>query len=121
MNPINLVLRFLLEVVALIAGAIYGASLADGLLGILASCSILVALTVLWVTFNVPNDPSRSGKAPIKVPGIVRLILELLIFGFAAFCLYHLSYVTEAIIFSVIVILHYIASCKRLSWLVKQY
>ena len=31
--------------------------------------------------FAVPDDPSRSGSAPIAVPGLARLTLEAAVFG----------------------------------------
>ncbi len=33
----------------------------------------------------VPNDPSRVGQGIVKVPGIARLGLELLVFGAGAY------------------------------------
>ncbi len=120
MNPLNLILRFLLEVVALIAAAVYGATLAKGWLGILTSCSLLFAVAALWVIFNVPGDQSRSGKAPVVVPGIVRLILELLIFGFGSWCLFTLGYEMMAAVFAGIVFFHYVISYNRILWLLKR-
>ncbi|MBN2245139.1 MAG: DUF2568 domain-containing protein, partial [Candidatus Aminicenantes bacterium] len=37
----------------------------------------------LWGTFRVPGDSSSSGKAPIPIPGFLRLFLELVIFSLA--------------------------------------
>jgi hypothetical protein len=47
----------------------------------------LLAATA-WGVFNVKGDPSRSGKAPVPVPGIVRLLLELAFFGSATLALF---------------------------------
>ena len=36
-----------------------------------------IIIAVVWGTFAVPDDPSRSGAAPIVVAGFVRLAIEL--------------------------------------------
>jgi hypothetical protein len=73
---------------------------------------------VVWGTFNVPNDPSRSGAAPIPVPGILRLTIELAYFIFAAWALYDLGFTGLSWALGIIVALHYIASYDRIRWLI---
>lgn len=118
-NSPNLILRFLLEVVALLSLGMWGRSLAQGILGIFLMILIPVLAAVLWGTFNVKGDPSRSGKAPVPVPGWVRLTLELVFFGGSAWALSR-SYVTAGLGFGVIVILHYLFSLERIKWLLRQ-
>lgn len=118
-NSPNLILRFLLEVVALLSLGMWGRSLAQGTLGIFLMILIPVLAAVLWGTFNVKGDPSRSGKAPVPVLGWVRLTLELVFFGGSAWALSR-SYVTAGFGFGVVVILHYLFSLERIKWLLRQ-
>ena len=71
-HPINLIFRFLLELVALFSFGLWGWQ-ADNPLRWLLVVLLPVGAAVMWGTLNVPNDPSRSGKAPIIVPGWFRL------------------------------------------------
>ena len=119
-NPINLALRFLLELTTLIAAGIWGWNIGEGITPYLFAFTIPILLAAAWGTFNVPNDPSRSGKAPIKTPGIIRLILELSFFTFGTWCLFDLQYTNISILFSTIVIGHYAVSYDRIKWLVLQ-
>ena len=76
-NPINLSVRFILEIIALIALGAWAKSKFPGALGIVLMILIPLLAAVAWGTVNVKDDPSRSGKAPVPVPGILRLMLEL--------------------------------------------
>ena len=78
-----------------------------------------VAATI-WGLFAVPNDPSRSGNAPIPIPGLLRLVIELSFFGSAVWALFVLNQSTGAWFFGLIVCLHYAISYKRLLWLIRQ-
>ena len=82
-HPINLAVRLLLEFAALAAMAYWGWRQADGVLRFVLAIGIPLVAAALWGTFAVPDDPSRSGKAPVPVSGIVRLALELAFFAFA--------------------------------------
>jgi hypothetical protein len=73
-----------------------------------------------WGTFAVPGDPSRSGKAPVPVPGIVRLILELAYFGAATWALFATGLATLGWAYGLAVILHYLASYDRVGWLLQK-
>ncbi len=78
---------------------------------------LLVA--ILWGTFSVPDDPSRSGGAPVPVPGALRLALELAIFGFATWGLYSTRAVSWSLILGGLVALHYALSYDRIAWLIR--
>lgn len=119
-NPANLAFRFLLELAALGAIGFWGWQQADNiLLKIVLAVGLPVIAAVLWATFAVPNDPSRSGKAPVPVPGWLRLIVELAFFAFAAWALFDLGFVTLSLILAVLVLIHYALSYDRLLWLLK--
>jgi hypothetical protein len=71
----------------------------------------------LWGVFRVNGDP---GKAPLPVPGILRLALEALIFGGAVWALYAAGQETWSLIFGVVIVLHYLISYDRVIWLLRQ-
>lgn len=118
-NPINLAVRFLLEIIALIALGAWAKTKFPGALGITLMILIPLIAAVAWGTFNVKGDPSRSGKAPVPVPGILRLALELALFGSAAWALFSLN-PTYGWIFGVVALLHYLLSYDRIIWLLER-
>lgn len=78
----NLVLRFLLELYALAALGYWGLKTGASLIakiGLGLGAPLLAA--ILWGIFVAP-------RAPIPTPGLLRLILELVVFGSAAAALY---------------------------------
>jgi hypothetical protein len=119
-NPINLTVRFFLELTALIAMGFWGWNQGEGALRFLLAFGIPVIAVVMWGVFAVPNDPSRSGNAPIATPGILRLALELIFFSFASWTLYSAGTTTASWIFVIVTLVHYILSYDRLYWLIKQ-
>lgn len=118
-NPINLAVRFLLELAALGALAYWGWTQHTGLLRYLLALGLPLLAAVLWGVFAVPGDRSRSGGAPVPVPGILRLLLELLLFGSAAWCLFDAGQVLLANMFGLIVLIHYFISYDRILWLLR--
>ena len=118
-HPLNLALRFLLEVAALVAIGYWGFSQHSGIWRFLLGIGLPVIAAAAWATFAVPDDPSRSGKAPVPVPGVLRLVLELSLFGVAAWALYDASSTMLALILAIITIAHYALSYDRVAWLVR--
>ena len=119
-HPINLAIRFLLEIAALLAMGVWGWYQSEGWLRFVLALGIPLIAAIVWGTFAVPDDPSRSGKAPVAVPGIVRLIIEAAIFIFAVWALYDLGFIGLSLLFGIIVVIHYLASYDRVLWLIKQ-
>jgi hypothetical protein len=119
-HPINLGLRFLLELVALITAGMWGWNQGNDFLRYVYAAGFPILLAAMWGAFNVLNDPSRSGKAPVQVAGWIRLILELAFFSFACWALYDMKYQTIYQVFGAIVLIHYILSYDRIIWLLKQ-
>ena len=114
-NPVNLAVRFLLELTAILIFGKWGYSLPGSKgVSILTAIGMAVLFALLWGVFAVRNDPSRSGKTVVQTPGLIRLILELTLFGAAA---YDLTFTRMAMIFGAVVILHYIFSYDRIRWL----
>ena len=119
-HPLNLVLRFLLEIAALVAIGYWGFSQHAGIWRFVIGLGGPLIAAVLWGTFAVPDDPSRSGRAPVPVPGVVRLAFELAVFAFAAWALYDVGRPVLGLILAVVVIVHYLLSYDRITWLVRQ-
>jgi hypothetical protein len=119
-NPINLGVRFLLELAALFVIGYWGWSQAAGPLRFLLAIGLPLLAATAWGVFRVPDDPSASGRAPVPVPGPLRLALELALFGFAAWALFDLGLTTLALIFGVVTALHYIVSYDRVAWLLRR-
>lgn len=116
-HPLNLFLRFLLEMVALLSAGIWGWNQSTGLKQYFLAAIIPIILATIWGVFAVPNDPSRSGKSPIVTPGKIRLIIELLIFAIAAWALNDLKLHKTSLAFIIVIFLHYISSYDRIKWL----
>ena len=119
-HPLNLMLRFLLELCVLAVAGYWGWTVSKDFTRFLLVIGMPLLLAILWGTFAVPDDPSRSGRAPIPVPGVLRLTLELANFAFAAWALYSIGHPILGLILAILVILHYILSYDRITWLVRQ-
>ena len=118
MAPWNLTLRFVLEFAALGGLALAGWHLASGPTRFFTVVALPVVAAVFWGVFNVRDDPSRSGKAPVEVSGLVRLAVELTVLGggIAGFAI--AGFGAAAALLALLIIAHYVASRQRLSWLV---
>ena len=120
MAQANLLLRFLLELAALAGIGLWAWTLGDGWhRGVLAFFAVSVAVA-LWIVFNVPGDPSRSGAAPVPVPGWVRLPLELAILLGGAWAFHFAGQTTVAMVVTALIVLHYAGSVPRIRWLLRQ-
>jgi hypothetical protein len=118
-NPLNLAVRFVLEILALVALGAWARAQIPGAPGLVLMILVPLLAATAWGIFNVKGDPSRSGKAPVPVPGVVRLLIELTFFGSAAWAMFilHPAY---GWIFGSATLLHYILSYDRIAWLLKQ-
>ena len=115
-QPLNLLVRFVLEISALISMGIWGWSNGNGIFRFLFALGIPVIAAALWGTFRVPNDP---GKAPITIPGILRLACEFIFFGFATWALFETNYLTMGWIFLIVILIHYLISYDRIILMLK--
>lgn len=118
-NPANLALRFALELAALAALSVWALARFDGVLGIALAVILPVIAATLWATFRVPGDASASGRAPVPVPGIVRLLLELALFALGTLALIAAGRTSAGIALGVAVLLHYALSYDRIVWLLR--
>lgn len=116
-NPINLALRFILELVALYFLGRWGWTQFDGVLRYLIAIGLPLLAAAIWGIFRVPGD----GGAPIvRVLGVVRLLIEMIYFGFATWGLFNIGATTTAWIFGGVTLFHYVISYDRINWLLKQ-
>lgn len=109
-NPINLAVRFLLEIAMLIVLGYWGWHTRAGWIRYPAAIGLPLTAAALWGIFRIPDDPK---PAPVEIPSLMRLILEWVLFGSAIWALYDMGYTRLSLIMGVIVILHYIVSYDR--------
>ena len=98
-NPLNLAVRFALELAGLYAFGLWGWTQHTGILRYLLAIGLPLFAATLWGIFRVPADASANGKAPVPVAGWLRLLLEVLFFTSAAWCFFNAGTVL-AVIFS---------------------
>jgi hypothetical protein len=118
-HPLNLGLRFILEMFALYGFGLQGWHLGSGWTRFLYAAIFILIAASLWGIFRVPGDASHSGEAPVRVPGLVRLILELGLFFVAAYFFYLAGHTIPAILFAVSVTVHFLLSWDRILWLIR--
>jgi Protein of unknown function (DUF2568) len=119
--PWVLSIRLGLEVGSLIAiGAWARRSAGHGALGWAAAIALPLVVAVVWGTFAVPDDPSRSGKAPVPVSGGVRLGIEMAVFFGGAAALGALDWWPWFDAFIAAFVVHHAGAMQRLQWLSRQ-
>lgn len=118
MSPWNLGLRVLIELAAL-AGLVAAGTAIDGWGRWPASVALPLVAAAAWGTFNVLDDPSRSGRAPVEVSGRTRLAIEALVLGagIAGWWIAHAPVVAGALLVALAV--HLAFSTNRLTWLLR--
>ena len=119
-HPINLAIRFLLEIAGLVALGLLGWQFGNGIYRYGFALGIPLLAAICWGTFAVPGDPSRSGTAIVPVPGSIRLILELAFFGSAIWSILLIGATNMGWVYLALVLVHYIVSYDRVRWLIRQ-
>lgn len=119
-HPLNLALRFVLELAALGSMGLWGFRSAPGAARYALAFAAPLLAACVWGVFAVPNDPSRSGRAPVPVPGLVRLCLELAFFALGAWALGRAGRPLWGMALAAITALHYALSYDRVSWLLQR-
>jgi len=102
---------------ALVAAGLWAWGLTGSGFRYLWALGVPALLAGAWVVFAVPEDPSRSGAAPVPIPGWLRLLLELAVFAFGGWCLIEAGFNRAGWIFIALAALHYIGSRDRIAWL----
>jgi hypothetical protein len=119
-HPINLALRFILEIAALFALGYWGWTQHDGIWRFVWGLGLVLIAAVVWGTFAVPEDPSRSGKAPVPVPGAVRLVIELVFFAAGTWAFIAADLPLWGFALGILTVIHYALSYDRIIWLLKR-
>jgi hypothetical protein len=109
-NPVNLAVRFVLELIMLVILALWGWHLSGSWVRFVAAAGFPVIAATLWGVFRIQNDPK---PAPVEIPGIIRLLLELALFGWAVWALNDLGYSMLGWVMAIVVALHYLVSYDR--------
>jgi hypothetical protein len=115
----NLALRFGLELGALAGLGAAAWHLSSGSIRWIAVIIVPVLAAIIWGVFNVLDDPSRSGEAPVEVAGWIRLSIELLILGAGAAGFFIAGQRNIAIAFAILAIFHYATTWSRIQWLLE--
>jgi len=113
-HPANLAVRFVLELAAWAAMGYWGWVRHTGVWRFVWAVGLPLVAMAAWGTFRVPGDP---GDAPVAVPGLVRLALELVEFAVAAWLLVDAGRRPLGIAFAAIVVVHYAVSYDRIGWM----
>ena len=120
MRPWNLALRLGLEIGALTGLGVAAWTQTEGAARWVAVVAVPLAAAALWGTFNVLDDPSRSGGAPVEVPGRVRLGVELLVLGGGWLAYGIAGYPAVGAAFAALTVLHYTVARTRVQWLLSR-
>ena len=120
MRPWNLALRLGLEIGALTGLGVAAWTQTEGPARSAAVVAVPLAAAALWGTFNVLDDPSRSGEAPVEVPGPVRLAVELLVLGGGWVAYGIAGYPGIGVTFAALTGLHYTVARRRVQWLLSR-
>jgi hypothetical protein len=115
LHPVNLAVRFVLEIAALVVIGYWGFRQHTGILQYVLP---LVA-AASWGIVAVPGDRARSGDAPVPVPGAVRLLLELFLFALASWAFYDAGNPVLALILAGVTVMHYALSFDRIGRLLR--
>lgn len=116
-----LAVRFALEIFGWTAFALWGWKIGNGgLWGGLLAVIVVSVSAAAWGIFRVPNDPPGQLDPPVKVPGAVRLLIELAFFSLAATALWISGYRAAAETLITAVVLLYVVTWDRQRWLVRQ-
>jgi hypothetical protein len=116
-NPLNLALRFALEIAALVALGYGGWHAGSGLWRFVLMIALPLLAALLWGGFRPPDEPHHPTQPRFAVSGKVRLLIEALVFGGGAWGLFSSGLTTLGWIYTIIVIVHYALSYDRMSWL----
>ena len=119
-HPLNLGLRFILEILALVGIFRLGLSVVDsGLWRWAIAMGLTFIAATAWGTFRVPGDRSAKGNAPVAVPGSVRLLVELGVFGFGAYGHFVAGPTWLAWANLIALVVHFALSYDRIGWLIR--
>ena len=116
-----LVAVFAIEIFGLAGFGRWGWSLGNGgVPGAVAATGLMVVAAAVWGVFRVPNDPPGKRHPPVRVPGWLRLLIELSFYALAATGLWLGGWraASETLMTAVVII--YLVMWDRQRWLLRQ-
>ncbi|GGL05820.1 YrdB family protein [Nocardia jinanensis] len=119
LNPVLLGFRFLLELVAFASAGVLGSRMTDGPGRWLLVVLLPVIAATLWGVFAVPDDPSRSGEAPVAVPGAIRLLIEFAVLFGGAAALWFAGLPRLALLSAAVLLVYHVLAYDRVLWLLR--
>ena len=118
--PASLWFRFLLELTGLVFGGLWGYRLDNGPPRYFFTLGIPLIMAIVWGVFNVPDDPGRTGMAPVPVSGRLRILIETGVFSFAVFAAWGTAGKWAALAYIVLILLHVWLLRDRFRWLYRK-
>ena len=119
-HPLNLAVRFALELAALAALGRWSWMAQSGALRWLLVLGIPVIAATAWGLLRVPNEPHHHAKhGVIAVRGPVRLLVEAALFGGAVAALAASGATGWAWGMAAVTLAHYLVSWDRVVWLLR--
>lgn len=115
-HPLNLTVRFLLELMIFFALGYWAWHTQTGWLQYFLVIALPLVAAAVWGIFRVPAD---HGKGLVATPGIIRLVMEVVLFAAAWWCLRDAGKPQWALWFLIISIVHYAISYDRIILLLK--
>lgn len=114
------IVRFALEIVAFYAIAHAGWRVGEGgIAGTLLAILFFAIAAGFWGTFSVRDDPSRNPKPVVAVHGWIRLIIELTVYGFAAWSLWVFTSRAASETFLTVLVIATVVGWDRLWWMLR--
>ena len=118
LRPIDLAIRAILEIGAVLGLLVGGPSTVSGPVGLLLGLAVPLGAAFLWGTFRVPDDP---GPAPVPVPGSARLALELVLLALGALGWILAGWLVVGVLLGALIVGHYLMTADRVRWLLEQH
>lgn len=115
--PAQAAFRFVIELVAIVCWGIVGWNVTEGSARWVLVVMLPTIAAIVWGTFRAPGDQSAGGGAPVPVPGVVRLFIELdVLLGAAALTAIVWRW-TVGVVLGAAVVVHYATTGARVRWL----
>lgn len=120
-NPVNLLVAFLLELVALFAFGLWGWYVGEGFFKLLLAIILPVLAAIIWGVFGTVGDSrgQPGTKPPVAVSGPIRLALEVGIFVLATLAFWAAGLPTLALIYGLVALVQRLVSYQRVVWLLR--
>jgi Protein of unknown function (DUF2568) len=111
--------RILVDLYMLVALAYWGFHLATGILGLILSIFLVALCGLVWTTLGVSSDPLGDSRPIVSIRGPIRLLLEFMVLGIAAFGIWTAGSRAAAETLLTAASLCYGVTWERLAWLAR--